>query len=86
MTEPEESPMTVTACVPHREYSINMLKDHPDNITSNQMISDTKVKEASQSPNTLNECCPCQTGINMHHSKIRKVKKKIPSIYNLGYF
>ena len=58
MTEPEESPMTVTACVPHREYSINMLEDHPANINSTEGITDTKVQEASQSPKTLNACCP----------------------------
>ena len=52
VTEPNESPMTVTACVPGRDYGINMLQDESDILPNTEKIPNTRVKEASQSSKT----------------------------------
>ena len=86
VTEPNESPMTVTACVPGRDYGINMLQDESDILPNTEKIPNTRVKEASHSPKTLNACCPRQTCINMHHctmassGKLRRRSKLLPTV------
>ena len=80
VTEPSDSPMTLTVSVHGQDYRINMLKDHTDHepdtqdiqdiqpegrvesesepsiqqkhIQVTEMISNTMVKKASQSPKT----------------------------------
>ena len=49
MTEPNDSPMTVTACVPSRNDSIHMLQDNPDRMLTGVVRNKKRNKQKSPS-------------------------------------
>ena len=44
VTQSNESPMTVTACVTGRDYGIKMLQNDLDNLPNPEKIPNTRVK------------------------------------------